>query len=254
MLVQVIAQGRPVVTMPGKMGDLLLALPVAREIAAMHRAPVALVTSHYCAPVLPLLARCSFIASAVVLPRSEYHVEHTDFGAQPWLMPVVAEPAENIYHLGFRHFPLPGQPVSWLAGEPYVIRPEPGAWLPLVRRDPNGPIAFSWEGTEPAWLREWLRALCRPVRRITAFAEPLAECDELVRVRDYHEIHEALNGCAVFVGEQSGPSKVAMGAGLPVVWPHREGIEQERWAHPGCDVTTVDKAGRVRRLAWGGTR
>lgn len=236
---------RPVVTMPGKMGDVLLALPVAREIAAMHRAPVTFITSAYCAPLLPLITLCDYVHGVIAMSEDQYKVEHTHFGAQPWLMPVEAEPMENTYHLGFRHFPLSGQPVSWLAGEPYAIRPEPGPWLPRVRVDPAGPVLVEL-GTHVA-IAGWAALHGRPIRWLSTPPRRVIG-DDIVLSEDYFEIHEALQGCSMFVGAQSGPSKVAMGAGVPVVWPHREGVEQARWVHPGCDVRTVDHSGQVRRL------
>lgn len=242
---------RPIVTMPGKMGDVLLSLPVAREIAAMYRSPVSFITSSYCAPLIPLLRNVSYIAHATAIPLSKYEIQHTHFGAQPWLMPddEYQRGDSLVWHLGFRRFPKSSELVSHLAGDPYLIKPQPGPWLPLTRRDAAGPVVVHWDGAEPAWLAGWLAKLGLPVVRLV----PAHAAGELLpgerAVADYLEIWEALQGASLFVGAQSGPSKVAMGSGLPVVWPHREGVEQYRWAHPGCDVRSVDANGRVRTLS-----
>lgn len=263
------------VTMPGKQGDILLSIPVALEIGRLNACDIRIVTSDYCAPVVPLLMAVPEIARITVLPESVYRIVHTHHGAQPWEMPIDG-PA---YHLGFRHFPHVGQPVTHLAGEPYGVVPAPGPWLPRVPQvepsylagevEPGAPETVAVHiGERPASYRYMLRyaldgekqrgiARARCVRLIGTRGELLSSgykdyfTDSRIDVRvveDYLDIWHALAGCSLFVGVNSGPSIVAMGAGLPVIWPHRPDIEQERWAHVGCEVSTLDQHGVVRKL------
>lgn len=261
-----------VATMPGKMGDLLFSMLIVREIAKDTGRPVTMVTSAYCAPVAPLLRRLPYVGAVVVLGQDEYRIEHTHFGAQPWRMDVpgltdvderidvdLTNPPPPTFHLGFRHFPFPGQTVPELCGEPYGIKPSPGPWLPEVRIDRAGPVAVHL-GEVPERL-EWFVCLAqqlgRPLRVIHAgprtagfgrFGRLLSRAGSLVVVNGFDEIHGALEGCSEFWGVNSGPSIVAMGAGLQVTWPHDGANERERWAHHGCEVWSADRNGTMRRL------
>lgn len=252
--------------MPGKMGDLLFSMLIAREIARQYGL-VDVVTSAYCEPVAPLLARLPYVGRVSVLTENDYRIEHTHFGAQPWRMkwatPEVADGMRHgmtdVYHLGFRHFPFPGQSVPELCGEPYGIKPSPGPWLSGVERDPAGPVAVHL-GSRPdrlGWLLNFAQQQGRKIRLVGAahefrdvpgFSSFLHAIGQLVIVNGYDNIADALSGCSEFWGVNSGPSIVAMGAGLPVTWPHDPHNERARWAHHGCQVNTVDRHGTRREL------
>lgn len=246
------------VTMPGRLGDLLLSMPVAREIAKLHGGVVRVATSRYCEPAAPLIERLDFVRQVVI--DCDYKIEHHHFGTQPWLMPGYRDDETyRTYHLGFRHFPLAGQLVTHLAGEPYGVVPAPGPWLPAIKRSERGPVAaHATDGNVDTMVSMIRNYVFSPRRvRVIGMAREVAPALEALRefafcearvVADFAEIHAALDGCSEFVGINSGPSIVAMGGGLPVVWPHRPGVEQERWAHEGCDVKTVDRDGTTRVL------
>lgn len=247
----------PTVTMPGKKGDVLASMAVARQLAGAGKVNV--ITSAYCAPLVEYLARClPFVRGVFAISEAEYKIEHTHFGAQPWEMPVNAVSVDDlgeVFHLGFRHFPRPTQTIFELAGEPYQVRPEGGPWLRPIDRREQGPIAMHL-AADTHWMLQL--AMFKPVPvRLFGTAQEIARYQQadiprawrdVVQTNDYLDIFNALHGCSAFVGSNSGPSILAMGGGLPVMWPHRPDIEQERWANYGCDVTTIDMAGVVRRL------
>jgi hypothetical protein len=258
------------ITMPGRNGDLLFAMLIAREIAKKD-GPVRVITSHYCAPAVPLLEKLECVHDAYALDEDAYRIEHTHFGAQPWEMPALPDGGEllngkpcrgDLYHLGFRHFPNPGQSIPELAGEPYGIKPHPGPWLLPIEVDEAGPVAVpAANAMRHLWMVEQVLSDGARIRLIGTNEEvrdfPIelwnraminGQAESIRQVDDFLAWHTAFSGCSRYVGVNSGPAILAMGGGLPVVWPHRPEVEQERWTNEGCDVTTVDREGVVRRL------
>lgn len=91
------------VSHPGKIGDVLYALPTVRFLCELHQAKADFYTSSYCAPLTSLLEYQPFIRS-VVIP-SAYVSEHMELGVQPWQMPIAADDYAAVYQLGFRAWP-----------------------------------------------------------------------------------------------------------------------------------------------------
>lgn len=108
------------VSHPGRMGDALYALPVARAIAHANGEPVDFFTSKYCEPLTGLLEYQSCI-DKVIIPE-EYVIERMDMGIQPWRMPV-PDSYRRIYHLGFRS--VPDRPLHEFIGAQTGIEPTP---------------------------------------------------------------------------------------------------------------------------------
>lgn len=242
------------VTMPGKIGDLLFSVAVIRELAKQY-GPAVVVTSWYCKPAAKLLLRLPCIDAVSI--SNDYRSGHTHFGMQPWDMsPWFGAVGAQVFQLGLRHFPRPGQTLPDLIGEPYGVTPLPGPWLLAIARREDGPVAVHapvGAAVALAQLVPHARRLGRTVRLIGTRMEidehlALVDPDEFVTVSDYVEILEALHGCSVLFAVNSGPSILALGGGLPVVWPHREGIEEERWVPRGCSAATVDHLGTLRGL------
>lgn len=136
-------------TFPGKIGDLLWALPTVKVVAADGE--VDLITSEYCRPLERLLKAQPYI-NDVVIPE-DYVIEWDGCGIQPWMMP--ADGYDEVIHLGFRmlpHLPLK-EYVAYQAGvvlddsfsitfptfrppEPYIVMIM--AERPLIKRDLHG--------------------------------------------------------------------------------------------------------------------
>ncbi|MBU2550970.1 MAG: hypothetical protein KKB20_21345, partial [Proteobacteria bacterium] len=87
------------VTLPGKLGDLIYALPAVIQIGRHFGGPVSLQTSELCRPALGLLTVQPYLHQCFVDP--DYVLEHVRYGCQPWRM---SEPPgyDAILHLGFR--------------------------------------------------------------------------------------------------------------------------------------------------------
>ncbi len=88
---------------PGKMGDLLFALPTALSISRRQPGPVHFFTSEYCRPLVTLLEFQSWI-DEVIVPQ-DYQVEAFSMGVQPWQMPVPQDRYEGVFQLGIRSWP-----------------------------------------------------------------------------------------------------------------------------------------------------
>lgn len=90
------------VTMPGKMGDALYALPFARLLYGINGEKIDFYTSEYCRPLKELIEYQSYI-NRCIIPNS-YVIERMDIGCQPWEMPV-QDGYSQVYHAGFRNVP-----------------------------------------------------------------------------------------------------------------------------------------------------
>ena len=90
------------VTHPGKMGDTLYALPLARLLYGINGEKIDFYTSDYCEPLQELIQYQPYINECII-PKN-YKVERMDMGCQPWLMPV-KEGHSQVYHAGFKGIP-----------------------------------------------------------------------------------------------------------------------------------------------------
>ncbi len=116
------------VTHPGKMGDALYALPLARLLYGMHGEKIDFYTSEYCRPLKSLIQYQSYINECII--PADYVIERMDMGCQPWLMPV-KDGYSKVYHCGFRG--IPDRAIHHYIASQY---------------DYNGPLGISYEYPE----------------------------------------------------------------------------------------------------------
>jgi len=90
------------VTHPGKMGDTLYALPLARLLYGINGEKIDFYTSEYCRPLKELIEYQTYINECII--PADYTIERMDMGCQPWQMPV-QEGYTQVYHAGFRSVP-----------------------------------------------------------------------------------------------------------------------------------------------------
>jgi hypothetical protein len=90
------------VTHPGKMGDTLYALPLARLLYGINGEKIDFYTSEYCRPLKELIEYQQYINQCII--PANYTIERMDMGCQPWLMPV-QEGYSQVYHAGFKSVP-----------------------------------------------------------------------------------------------------------------------------------------------------
>ena len=90
------------ITMPGKMGDALYALPLARLLYGINGEKIDFYTSDYCYPLKGLIEYQPYINECII--PADYKVERMDMGVQPWFMPV-KDGYTQVYHTGFQGVP-----------------------------------------------------------------------------------------------------------------------------------------------------
>lgn len=96
------SNGRIAISMPGKMGDALYALPTARYLYGVTGKKIDFYTSSYCLPMKRLVEYQPYIHEFII--PDGYIVERMDMGVQPWNMPIPNE-YDEIHQLGFRGIP-----------------------------------------------------------------------------------------------------------------------------------------------------
>lgn len=87
---------------PGKIGDVLFALPAIRTIAEQRGCLVDFWTSKYCAPLRKLFEYQSCINKFYI--SQEYKVSNTGRGLQPYQVPVPSN-YDVVYQMGFMNYP-----------------------------------------------------------------------------------------------------------------------------------------------------
>ena len=90
------------ITHPGKMGDTLYALPLARLVSSLTGEQIDFYTSEYCKPLQNLIEYQSYVNECII--PADYTIERMDIGVQPWLMPV-REGYSKVIHAGFHGVP-----------------------------------------------------------------------------------------------------------------------------------------------------
>ena len=260
-----------IVSMPGKIGDLLFSLQIVREIVDLYGAPVTLVTTPYCEPAAALVLRQSALVAEVFIDKG-YQPTADDPGMQPWHLDIPRQsPHRDIIQLGLRRHPWPGENIADAIGFPFGMKARPGPWLVPARVDPAGHSVFSAPVTDvtiaplmDTW-RTRLLATASIGRRCIVAGSP-AELQvyesiglqhvpgiELRACADLADFADVLDGAANFFGVASSPAVVAAGMGLPCEWMMRPGSD-ERWLPKGCDVRVVapGQVMRPRLVAVGG--
>lgn len=126
------------VSHPGKIGDMLMALPAAKCLSERHNCQVDFYTSEICRGATSLLEYQSYIDHVVIPP--EYIIDNIGCGVQPWFMPIKEENYVATYQLGFRRTPTTyiTDFISKEAGLPYG--------LPLVYNYPHQASYFANDG------------------------------------------------------------------------------------------------------------
>jgi hypothetical protein len=114
------------VTHPGKLGDLLWALPTVRELAKQH-GPVQLWLPPQCEPLATLLYQLPYIREVVIDSTWVLGANTPEAPAKP--------PGElpNVIHLGYPEWPT--CPLPFYTALQAGIRPEP-SWEPWVEAEP----------------------------------------------------------------------------------------------------------------------
>lgn len=97
---------------PGKIGDFLYILPTVKYICERDGAVADIYTSQVCKSTESLIRYQSYVNDFIIPP--EYKIVHENQGIQPWQMPVPAG-YDEVYQLGFEHFPSEGPLHKYIA-------------------------------------------------------------------------------------------------------------------------------------------
>ena len=95
-------KARIALEMPGKLGDFLYVLPLAKYLSSAKETKVDIWTSDYCAPAKELVEYQSYVDN-VIIP-DDYIVERFDMGAQPPIQ-IPYGLYETVYSCTFRRVP-----------------------------------------------------------------------------------------------------------------------------------------------------
>lgn len=250
----------PIVTFPGKLGDLVYALDVLRDLVGLYRAPATLVITPSCEAAIPLIKRYPGLVSEVVVSR-EYKPTGDECALQPADVPVPSHlfggVHRDVLHLGLRRHPLKGETLADAIGSHFQIRSRGGPWLHLARVTHDGHVVTHapMQGrpltreTLALWRSEVVSASSsgRRVVLVGTTDELRTYCmlglDDLpgAELRDcasLADVVDACDGASRFVGVASAPAVVAAGSGLPCDWILRPGTDR-RWLPRGCQVAVI---------------
>lgn len=228
------------VTMPGHHGDILSAVPAARELARRHHCQADFWIAPQCHAVEDLLAEQEFVRT-VVLDR-EYVPTSGSCGLQPWRMRS-AESGEYgaVYHLGFREtptVPLPEYCCS-LYGLPQLphrwdLPDHCGPWgLP---KEPFIVLAGKGETAFRQMFRDFVRRCPVPVVEVGRPGEAVA-ADLGAEDRTewgFLSMAQVLSHCHWFMGLVSAPYVVASGFNCTKILAHDGSWDQRHWVRSGA--------------------
>lgn len=231
------------VTFPGKLGDLLWALPTVREISRLAGAPVDLMLGDYCAPLVELLQEgCKdYLAAVVVNP--EWKVQMTA-PVSPRVPPSFVGASRyarvhhaRVYHLGYDGWP--GEPLPFEIyhtatgqGLSRVLSMRPWIYVPPERRLTASPTVYL--GFTDEWFelklglvhildRELddvagLRAIMPPTSRWETAPWPAGGMARREPEGwDWLTTARALAACDLYVGDLSAQWVLANAMGIPCV-------------------------------------
>lgn len=252
----------PIVSMPGKSGDLVLTIPTIRALAHLYQTPVKLLTTRFCEPAFRLLlAQPDLVESIHVY--EQYRPTADAPGLQPIHIPVPSTLVEgghrDLFALGLRRYPTPSETLSESIAAPYGVRIADGPWLGQASVNPDGPLLMHAPVAE-SWTHPVLRALLerRSSSRRVWLVGPAAEYSiyqsmrldqidgvELRETEDLMAVRELCDGASGFLGVASAPAVVAAGCGLPSRWVMRPGSTAaaraviDRAVPRGCPVSIL---------------
>ena len=108
------------ITHPGKIGDLLYVLPVARELYKQYNSKIDIYTDELYKAAIPLLKAQDCIADVITIATSDMPIVTISTG---WKLPIPEDKYDKVFHLGFRSFPLIPLPeyIAKLAGFPREV-------------------------------------------------------------------------------------------------------------------------------------
>ena len=239
----------------------MAAVAIMKRLRAIYREPIDLLTTPHCAAAVPLLMEEPELIGSVSI-QEDYRPTATQPGLQPIALPIPRELLRDghrdVFHLGFRRFPLPHEDLAACMGSSYGLADwSGGPWLRPARLDKKGHIiahAPVEQQENQAPLRELLAqvrgrdvVIVGTSREFVIYQQ--MELDQIPGVTLRHvdnclDIWEACQGAAGFTGISSSPAMVCAGAGLPSKWVLQRGGNS--WCAPrGCDVRII---GEVRSV------
>lgn len=210
---------RIAVSMPGKIGDALYALPVAMELCKRHGMTCHFYTSDYCLPLKRLFEYQSYIDEMIV--PGAYKIDNMGCGIQPWRMPVDSSMYACVYHLGFRR--TPDRPLHDFMAQSIGL-PE---GLPIEYEYPNFPlpeepyIVLAARG-ETTYKQLFLDVMEKcPIKVIQIGGKGEAIGDDVGRTGlNMLETVSIISGAKAFIGLMSSQLVLANGFDIPKVAPH----------------------------------
>lgn len=108
------------VSMPGKTGDAIYAIPSIRYLTEKYGVKADFYTTTHVERARDLFEYQSCVDD-LVIPHG-YKIERYDMGIQPWRMPVNLDEYECVFHLGYRG--TPNKRLDWFMAEQVGINPK----------------------------------------------------------------------------------------------------------------------------------
>ncbi len=230
--------GKIAVTMPGKIGDAIYALPATMELCRRKGVTCDFFTSTYCLPLKRFFEYQPYIDRLIV--PEKYQITRMDMGIQPWHMPVDAWEYDYVHHLGFKavpDIPLP----DYMAREAFLpvglpIRYE----YPQVKL-PDEPYIILAPRGETSYKNLFLEVIEKSPIRVIQVGGPGEHIgdDKGITGLDILETVSWIAGAKAFIGIMSSQLALANGFSMPKVavhdgksWDMRHAVVKEGSLYP----------------------
>jgi hypothetical protein len=211
------------VSHPGKIGDMLWALPTVKELSRLYNCKVDFYTSSYCAPAVPLL-QCQSYINKVIIPEN-YVIEKMDMGIQPRVMPTNGF-YESVFHLGFRNVPDKSIPefIAESYGLPSItgknISYEYMSDIPeIIKNKKYISLASRGFTTFTDLFLEFISLSDFPVVIIGSQGQYIGKGIDLTYL-DFEQMTAVIANCVAFIGLMSAPLVIADGFNIPKIIVH----------------------------------